>query len=297
MKLRPFLAVVPVLMLGCTLSFSANASSPLIGKNQADSTKTSTPAAPATPAQKAPAPAKSPLTAAQTDIRQIQSWINAVATTKVTDELLKDLRFTWVQLDDDPELELVAKVNSSVHIGYFYILDRRPDGKYALVTEQPWNAPHLQLDRWDYMRFDPPEWSTVPPEDVGKVGGKRLFETLDRGGGTGISSNVAHLWYVENGKFVEAWKGTLLETASIPGGKMTQTIGQYQIVQTGPVPLLYYWKTTRELDPETGKPVSSLQTEVHTFTFDKGTFSPASSSASGSSSASSSASSPALPSN
>ncbi|MEJ8547898.1 hypothetical protein [Brevibacillus borstelensis] len=311
MKPANLLVAVPALLLACSISVSADAASSPTGKSQAGTAALVYTASGVVPAKAAPTeapaeavPAKAPAIAApvkapakaipakaspkkapavkaantaKDEIRQVQAWINAEAKKKIPDDRLKDFSYRWIQLDDDPELELVAKINDSVRLGQFYVLDRRPNGTYALLTEQRWNVPHLDLERWDYNRFDNPNWSTVPPEATGEVGGKRLFETLDKSGGTGTSVFYAHLWYIENGKFVEAWEGTMLETASEPGGPLFQTIGQYQIVQTGPVPLLYYWKTMRELDPESRKPLSSssVQTEVHIFPFENGSFKPA----------------------
>jgi len=275
---------VPALLLAFSVSVSADAASSPPGNNQAGTAALADTASAVVPAKAAPveAPAKaSPKTpsvkaasSAKDEIRQVQAWINAEAKRKIADDRLEDFSYRWIQLDDDPELELVAKINDSVRLGHFYVLDRRPNGTYALLTEQPWNVPHLDLERWDYNHFDNLNWSTIPSGEEGKVGGKRLFETLNKSGGTGISVYYAHLWYIENGKFVEAWQGTMLETGSVPGGQSFQTIGQYQIVQTGPVPLLYYWKTMRELDPDSGKPLSSssVQTEVHVFPFENGRF-------------------------
>lgn len=192
MKPANLFVAVPALLLAFSVSVSADAASSPPGNNQVSTAALADTASAVVPAKAAPveAPAKaSPKTpsvkaasSAKGEIRQVQAWINAEAKRKIADDRLEDFSYRWIQLDDDPELELVAKINDSVRLGHFYVLDRRPNGTYALLTEQPWNVPHLDLERWDYNHFDNPNWSTIPSGEEGKVGGKRLFETLSKSG-------------------------------------------------------------------------------------------------------------------
>lgn len=211
------------------------------------------------------APVAAPAPAAADKI-QIAAWINATAQQKVTAE---SLSFQFINLDDDKEPEIVAKENGAVHIGNFYILDQLPDHHYALIAEKPWNVPQLQLKRWDVTNYEGgSKWNSADPDQVGKVAGKRLFETIDHTGGTGLDVYAAHLWYLEKGSIVEAWSGVLQETSFAPGGKTYRTIGSYQLTGQEGSPVLYHWLTQQELDPETMPPLPAApvtKTEILPF--------------------------------
>lgn len=90
---------------------------------------------------------------------------------------------------------------------------------------------------------------------MGKVAGKRGFETSDHTGGTGLDAYVAHLWYLEWGSIVEVWSGILQENSFTPDGKAYRTVGSYQLAGPLEMPVLYYWHTQQELDPETMQPL------------------------------------------
>lgn len=161
------------------------------------------------------------------DNAQVIEWINATAQEKVT---TGSFSFQYANLDDDKDPEIIAKENGSVHIGHFYVLDRRPDNQYKLIGEESWNVPQFQLNRWDVTSYEEDSlWNRSSVDEVGTVGGKRLFETINHTGGTGLDIYEAHLWYLENGSIVEAWNGNLLETVSVPGGQLFRTVGSYQL--------------------------------------------------------------------
>jgi hypothetical protein len=204
--------------------------------------------------------------------QQVKQWINAKAEDPINTE---SFTFQQVQLDEDDAMEIVAKHNGSVHIGSFYILDHQANGSYSLIAEKPWNVPSFQLERWDITRYeDDSDWNSRDAKELGKVADKRLFETINHSGGSGVHVSYSHLWYLENGKLVEAWSGTLEETVSIPGGQQIQTVGSYQLVQAySKTPLLYTWQTQQELDPESGKPLSNkMETTTELFYFENGVF-------------------------
>lgn len=218
--------------------------------------------------------AASPIAAsapAEADKAQVAAWINASAQAKVAPD---SLSYQYVNLDEDKEPEIVAKENGAVHIGSFYVLDQLPDHRYALIAEKPWNVPQIQLKRWDATSYeDDSPWNAASPDLVGKVAGKRLFETVNHTGGTGLDVYEAHLWYLENGRIVEAWNGVLQETSSMSDKKTYRTIGSYQLVGQEGAPLLYYWHTQQELDPETMQPLPAAPaTKAEVLPFANGTF-------------------------
>ncbi|NTU33628.1 hypothetical protein HPY27_26060 [Brevibacillus sp. HB1.1] len=194
---------------------------------------------------------------------QIMDWINKQAKNPVVSD---NFDFQLVNLDDDPEPEIAAKHNGSVHIGSFYVLDQKPDRTYALIAEEEWNPPRLQLDHWDYTReINSPAIDKNTEVEPRLLAEKRVFETVQHTGGSGISVYQANLWYLDKGRLVKAWEGLLRETVSVPGGQLFRTVGSYQIVHDDEAkPLLYHWQTKQELNPDTGellpgKPETTLQ--------------------------------------
>lgn len=194
--------------------------------------------------------------------QQVMEWINEQAKDPITTD---SFQFQTVNLDDDDDMEIIAKHNGAVHIGSFYVLDRQKDGRYNLIAEESWNVPRFQLDHWDTTRYeDDSDWNSRPVQELGRVAGKRLFETINHTGGTGLDVYEAHLWYLQDGKLVEAWSGILQETSSIPGGQLFRTAGSYQLVGADSEhPMLYTWQTRQELHPESGLPLSD-KTETTT---------------------------------
>lgn len=130
------------------------------------------------------------------------------------------------------------------------------------------------MKRWDITSYEEDSlWNRSSSDEVGTVGGKRLFETINHTGGTGLDIYETHLWYLENGSIVEAWRGNLLETASVPGDQLFQTFGSYQLAGQEGNPLLYYWQTRQELDPETMQPLPVAPvTIVEILSFENGAF-------------------------
>ncbi|MGF9905782.1 hypothetical protein [Brevibacillus porteri] len=194
---------------------------------------------------------------------QVMDWINKQAKDPVVSDYFD---FQLVNLDDDPEPEIVAKNNGSVHIGNFYVLDQKWDRTYALIAEEEWNPPRLQLDHWDYTReVNHSEINKNDDTELRLLADKRVFETVHHTGGTGICVYESNLWYLDKGRLVNAWEGLLRQTVSVPGGQLFQTVGSYQILHDdSEKPLLYHWQTQQELNPDTGellpgKPETTLQ--------------------------------------
>ncbi|MFF0829334.1 hypothetical protein ACFYU8_19920 [Brevibacillus sp. NPDC003359] len=215
-----------------------------------------------------------PLVSKEPTKSQVMEWINKQAKNPIVTD---NFDFQLVHLDDDPELEIVAKHNGSVHIGNFYILDQKPDRTYALIAEEEWNPPRLQLDHWDYTREENYPGIDKNAEDEPRLlAGKRAFETVQHTGGSGISIYEANLWYLDKGRLVKAWDGLLRETVSVPGGQLFRTVGSYQILHDGTEkPLLYHWQTRQELNPDTGEPLSGkLETSLQIYRWENGVFVP-----------------------
>ncbi|MFC8684011.1 hypothetical protein [Brevibacillus porteri] len=205
---------------------------------------------------------------------QVMDWINKQAKDPVVSDYFD---FQLVNLDNDPELEIVAKHNGSVHIGNFYVLDQNPDRTYALIAEERWNPPRLQLDHWDYTReVNHSEIDKNDDAELRLLAEKRVFETIQHTGGSGICIYEANLWYLDKGRLVKAWEGLLRETVSIPGGQLFRTVGSYQILHDDTEkPLLYHWQTQQELNPDTGEPLpGKLETSLQIYRWENGVFVP-----------------------
>jgi hypothetical protein len=127
---------------------------------------------------------------------------------------LSELSYELLNLDNDSELEIVAKTIGSVHLGDFFIFDKNKYGKYNLVTEQHWH-----IDTWDF---------SSPIANPAEFGNKKIFETVNQTGGTGIDVHEVNLWYIEKGEFIEAWKGIIKDREVFRDNYFLQ-MGSYQL--------------------------------------------------------------------
>ena len=59
---------------------------------------------------------------------------------------LDGLSYDLANLDDDADWEIVAKIDGTVHLGNFFILDKDPGGDYKLAAEQGWKVEHWYID-------------------------------------------------------------------------------------------------------------------------------------------------------
>ncbi|WP_261376019.1 hypothetical protein [Brevibacillus brevis] len=105
---------------------------------------------------------------------------------------------------------------------------------------------------------------------------KRIFETVQHTGGSGICVYEANLWYLDKGRLVKAWEGLLQETVSVPGGQLFRTVGSYQVVHDDEAkPLLYHWTTKQELNPDTGELLPGMpETSLQMYRWENGVFVP-----------------------
>lgn len=176
---------------------------------------------------------------------QVIEWINADTRERITDTAA--FSFETANLDEDDDLEIAARFQRTPHLGQFFVLDRRSDGSYRLADERYWNVVH---------------WCLTEPREVG---GKRMFEVIDRTGGSGLDQYIARLWYLEDGKLVTAWAGTSYEEAASPPFVSQRTIGGYGIDGEN----LTAWAITDSLDEKTAEPVPGTRaTSVRTYSFD-----------------------------
>lgn len=161
------------------------------------------------------------------------------------------LSYRFVNIDDDADWEIAAKIDGAVHLGNFFIFDKDSGGQYKLITEKGW-----KVEEWDF---------TNPIN----IGGKKLFKLVTRTGGTGVDIFNAHLVYLKDGNFVEAWQGTLLEHSVMLGGTFYKKIGSYQFDAESEQ--LYVWETACQLkrDGVTPKGDSATTTTVYLFDGEK----------------------------
>ncbi|MDD2421033.1 MAG: copper amine oxidase N-terminal domain-containing protein [Heliobacteriaceae bacterium] len=159
------------------------------------------------------------------------------------------LSFELVNLDGDDDLEIAANIVGGVHIGQFFIFKKDLHGDYKLITEQPW-----KVERWNFRN---------PIE----IEGKKLFEIVTRTGGTGVSVLNAHLVYLEQEHFVDAWQGTLLEECFMIPESYYKRIGSYQL-DTHKGDRLYVWETAYQLEQDMLTSKGEVKTTTTVYLFD-----------------------------
>ncbi|WP_410768625.1 stalk domain-containing protein [Fontibacillus sp. BL9] len=177
-------------------------------------------------------------------LKQVASWVKQQGAG--SNYYLEGLSFEEVQLDEDDELEVIAGIDGGVHLGQFFIFDRNASGNYKLLAEKNWKVE--QLD----------------PGVAKDVELKKVFETVERTGGTGIDVHYAHLWYLDNGIMKEAWRGTMKERfAMVPDGH-SLLAGSYQVIDN----TLYSWETFTKLADDDETVVGKPETKMKVFRFD-----------------------------
>ncbi|GAA0137234.1 hypothetical protein YSY43_40750 [Paenibacillus sp. YSY-4.3] len=174
--------------------------------------------------------------------QRVTDWI--VEQGKEDRYYVEGLSYEMVDLDGDGEAEVLAAIDGGVHLGNFFIFDRDAAGNYRLIFESPWKV------------------DSMNPGASVLVGDKLLYETVERTGGTGLDVEITHLWYMEQGRVVEAWKGITKEMNAMIPGSYSLTVAGYRVYDD----VLYAWKTLSLLedDAETvqGKPVTTMNTFV-----------------------------------
>ncbi|MGG1660513.1 hypothetical protein [Brevibacillus sp. NRS-1366] len=174
---------------------------------------------------------------------QIKQWIQQQS--KKKDHYFEHLTFQTTNLDDDDALEVVATLTGGVHIGSFFLFDKQENGQYQLLTEQPWKIEKLDLE-----------------QPITYLHGKKLYQTVHRTGGTGVSVEIAVLWFMDKGQLVEAWSGTLKETSTFQDEYYAQ-LGSYHIFEEN----LHYFTTTYKRSVDDTKTPSFFKQASSTFTF------------------------------
>jgi hypothetical protein len=167
---------------------------------------------------------------------------------KASDYYIEGLSYELVNLDNDADLEIAAKIDGAVHLGHFFIFKQDLLGKYKLITEQSW-----KVERCNFRN---------PLE----IEGKKLFEVVTRTGGTGLDIFDVHLVYLEDGTFVEAWQGTLFERSAALPGAYYRRIGSYQVDREANY--LYAWETTHQLEQDGVTPKGEGKTTTNCYLFD-----------------------------
>ncbi|GED71328.1 hypothetical protein BRE01_50300 [Brevibacillus reuszeri] len=129
------------------------------------------------------------------EIDQVKKWIQQQSLKK--DHYLEELAFQEINLDQDEAAEVVATITGGAHLGTFFLFDKQANGSYQLISEQSWKIDSLDLE-----------------QPVMEIGDKRIYQIVHHSGGTGVSVDTAVLWYVDKGRFVEAWSGELKEVST-----------------------------------------------------------------------------------
>jgi len=146
------------------------------------------------------------------------TWINEQSSNKP--ENFDEFEYKVIDIDNDSNLEIIAQNSRGVHLGTFYIFDNDKNGNYKLIAEKNWN-----ISSWDF--YNPII-----------IDNKKIYKVVDRSGGTGIDTYTVYLWYLENGKFIEAWNG-LVKSRSVFADDYQLRIGSYQFNDENN--LLYTW--------------------------------------------------------
>lgn len=166
---------------------------------------------------------------------------------------LEELTYELVDLDDNNELEIVARSVGGVHLGSFFVFAKDSKGDYQLVTEQDW-----KVEQWGFAE-------TIEPEGI------KLFRLVTRTGGTGISVLNVHLCYLNQGRFIEAWQGTMLEYSSFQDSYFKK-VGGYQVDTHCESKRIYAWETTQDYqidhEPYRITPKSEMKTNTTVYLFD-----------------------------
>ncbi len=195
---------------------------------------------------------------AQTGItkERVAAWITEQGNAE-KDYYLEGLTFEEVNIDEDIEPEVLARIDGGVHLGDFFIFDKQADGSYQLIFEQPW-----QVESWSMERFR-------------AEGMNPIFNIVTRTGGTGIDVIESHLMYMDDaGVWTEAWKGTLKDRSAFQD-KYHLVIGSYQFNDDHGE--LFYWQTEMDASLEDDQQEEyqqegDLKTSMTVFTLQQGKF-------------------------
>jgi hypothetical protein len=182
---------------------------------------------------------------------EVANWIRKQGKEK-NEYYLDGLFVEEVNLDLDPEPEVLARIDGGVHLGNFFIFDKQSNGTYKLIFEQTWH-----VDSWDAEHFR-------------ADGMNPLYKIVTRTGGTGLDVREAHLMYMsDTGEWAEAWKGTLKDRSAFQD-KYHIIMGSYQFNDDNGE--LFYWQTEMDTSLENNKQVGDSRTTMKVFELQQGQF-------------------------
>jgi hypothetical protein len=162
------------------------------------------------------------------------------------------LSYELINVDSDEDLEIIAKIDGAVHIGNFFLCDKSTQGNYSLVAERNWKVENVSVaDQLDYKY------------------GIKLNVLAERGGGSGLDVYTAHLWYLKDGKFVEAWKWILKER-SVFQYDLYLSVGGYRYAEE--FSKLFAWSSDYLTNVNTNTLVRRPTTTISVYKFDGNKF-------------------------
>ncbi|TKI56252.1 hypothetical protein E8L90_12680 [Brevibacillus antibioticus] len=188
------------------------------------------------------------------DKAKIVQWIKQQG--KEKEYFLDKLTYKLVNLDEDNDLELVASATGGTHLGNFFIFDKQQEN-FKLIVEKKWHVTSESLN--NLVSSD-----KSPYETKNK---KILFETIEQTGGSGVHEENTHLWYLDNGKFVEAWEGNLKTLTSFQNIN-SATIATYHLDEDR---LFYFSNSYKHPEEDTNTPPEVTQ-KTFIFRFDGAKF-------------------------
>ncbi len=133
--------------------------------------------------------------------------------------------YKFMNVDEDVEEELVAFTQGAVHLGTLLIFDD-VDNNYVFIEEKGWNVVDIK--------------EVVPLVENENM---KLFYAPNHTGGTGYHAEIGYMWYVKNGKIVEAWSGILKEEEYFQHHVQFK-IGAFTMNES--TSELYYWLTSTQ---------------------------------------------------
>ncbi|WP_289137793.1 ABC transporter permease [uncultured Brevibacillus sp.] len=184
------------------------------------------------------------------DKAQVAQWIKQQG--KEKEYFLDKLTYKFVDLDEDNDLELVASATGGTHLGSFFIFDKQKEG-FKLIAEKYW---HVSDENFNKLASN----ELIPYETKNN---KRLFETIEDTGGSGVHVENIHLWYLDNGKFVEAWEANLKTLTSFEN-IYSATIATYHLNDDR----LFYFSNSYTHPEEDTKTTPQFTQKTSIFRFD-----------------------------
>lgn len=169
-----------------------------------------------------------------------------------TSYYLDYLSYQLINVDNDDDLEIIAQTVGGVRLGCFFLFDKKTYGKYSFVAERFW-----KIEKLNFAEY---------PNLIGDI---KLNELIERSGGSGVDIYTAHLWYLKEGKFIEAWEGTVKERSFFQDNYYLG-VGGYQYVNE--LDNLYTWLSNYSIEIDTNTQIEKPMTTVSIYRFDGNKF-------------------------